>query len=214
MEHGQALPAHLHRAGVAVVPTGSSSRARMRGRSLRQFLAGGAGFALGRSCSATFDQFVMKPSIGAARATLPATGDRRGPRRSAHLSRLVARKAQRACCSRTWRASRRPARRRSSTSAGGQPCVPQGTVAAAGLRRLVEGLFAPEEITRSRGGGRRAALAAAAYAAIPFERPLYARHRHDPRRPGRAGDPRTRDDGAVDVLCARAGQCRPASPRC
>ena len=40
---------------------------------------------------------------------------------------------------------------------------------------LVEGLFAPEEITRARTGRRRAALAAAAYAAIPFDAPLYAR---------------------------------------
>ena len=40
---------------------------------------------------------------------------------------------------------------------------------------LVAGLFAPEEITARQPGADEHALAAAAYAAIPFDAPLYAR---------------------------------------
>ncbi len=41
--------------------------------------------------------------------------------------------------------------------------------------RWSQGLFAPEEITARQPGADEQALAAAAYAAIPFAAPLYAR---------------------------------------
>ncbi|MEY2920586.1 MAG: hypothetical protein RL261_1891 [Pseudomonadota bacterium] len=166
--------AHLHRAGVPVVPSrfvepGEDSRA-----ALRHFLAGGVeSVSAGRAVP--FDQFVVKPSIGAgsrdtaryrctdAEAALP------------HLSRLVD-DERRSALLQPYLAS--------VDEVGETALIYLGGVASHAIRKgpllrldsaLVEGLFAPEEITARQPGADEQALAAAAYAAIPFDAPLYAR---------------------------------------
>lgn len=165
---------HLHRAGVAVVPTRFVEPGADPGRSLEQFLAGGPdSLSVGRNCD--FDQFVVKPSIGAG--SRDAARYRRsdaGPA-LAHLSRLVATEGRSAML--------QPYLAGVETS-GETALVYYDGVPSHAFRKgpllrldagLVEGLFAPEEISAREAADDERLLAAAAYAAIPFERPLYAR---------------------------------------
>jgi glutathione synthase/RimK-type ligase-like ATP-grasp enzyme len=165
---------HLHRAGVAVVPTRFVEPGADPGRSLEQFLAGGPdSLSVGRNCD--FDQFVVKPSIGAG--SRDAARYRRsdaGPA-LAHLSRLVATEGRSALL--------QPYLAGVETS-GETALVYYDGVPSHAFRKgpllrldagLVEGLFAPEEISAREAADDERLLAAAAYAAIPFARPLYAR---------------------------------------
>jgi hypothetical protein len=165
---------HLYRAGVAVVPTCYVEPGADPGRSLRQFLAGGAdSLAVGRACD--FDEFVVKPTIGAG------SRDAARYRRSdaapalAHLSRLVAVEGRSAMLQ-PYLAS--------VESAGETALIYYDGVPSHAFRKgpllrldaeLVEGLFAPEEISARVAADDERLLAAATHAAIPFERPLYVR---------------------------------------
>jgi O-ureido-D-serine cyclo-ligase len=165
---------HLYRAGVAVVPTCYVEPGADPGRSLRQFLAGGLeSLSVGRNCD--FDEFVVKPSIGAG--SRDAARYRRsdaGPA-LAHLSRLVVAEGRSAMLQ-PYLASVETAGETSLIYYDG---VPSHAFRKGPLLQLdaglVGGLFAPEEIGARDAADDERQLAAAAYAAIPFERPLYAR---------------------------------------
>lgn len=165
---------HLYRAGVAVVPTCYVEPGADPRQSLRQFLAGGPdSLSVGRACD--FDEFVVKPTIGAG------SRDAARYRRSdvdpalAHLSRLVTAEGRSAMLQPYL----------ASVEAAGETAliyydgVPSHAFRKGPLLRLdaglVEGLFAPEEISARDAADDERLLAAAAHAAIPFERPLYVR---------------------------------------
>jgi len=165
---------HLYRAGVAVVPTCYVEPGADPGRSLRQFLAGGPdSLSVGRTCD--FDEFVVKPTIGAG--SRDAARYRRSDPESAlaHLSRLVAEEGRSAML--------QPYLASVETS-GETALIYYDGVPSHAFRKgpllqldagLVEGLFAPEEISAREAADDERLLAAAAHAAIPFERPLYVR---------------------------------------
>jgi len=165
---------HLYRAGVAVVPTCYVEPGADPGRSLRQFLAGGPdSLSVGRACD--FDEFVVKPTIGAG------SRDAARYRRSdadpalAHLSRLVTAEGRSAMLQ-PYLASVETAGETALVYYDG---VPSHAFRKGPLLRLdaglVEGLFAPEEISAREAADDERLLAAAAHAAIPFARPLYVR---------------------------------------
>ena len=165
---------HLYRAGVAVVPTCYVEPGADPGRSLRQFLTGGPdSLSVGRTCD--FDEFVVKPTIGAG--SRDAARYRRSDPESAlaHLSRLVAEEGRSAML--------QPYLASVETS-GETALIYYDGVPSHAFRKgpllqldagLVEGLFAPEEISAREAADDERLLAAAAHAAIPFERPLYVR---------------------------------------
>lgn len=165
---------HLHLAGVAVVPTRYLEPGEDPRAALQQFLAGGPdSLSVGRYCD--FDQFVVKPSIGAG--SRDAARYRRSDADSAlaHLSRLVAAQGRSAML--------QPYLAGVETSGETALIYYDGTPSHAFRKGpllrldagLVEGLFAPEEISAREATDDERLLAAAAYAAIPFELPLYAR---------------------------------------
>ncbi len=80
--------AHLHRAGVPVVPTRFVEPGEDAARSLQQFLAGGPdSLSAGHECD--FDQFVVKPSIGAGSRDTARYRRTDAHKALEHLSRLV-----------------------------------------------------------------------------------------------------------------------------
>jgi O-ureido-D-serine cyclo-ligase len=166
--------AHLHAAGVAVVPTRFVEPGAMAAAELQAFLAGGSGsVTAGAPCP--FDEFVVKPSIGAGSRDAARYRRTEVGRAAAHLDRLV-------------RAERRSAMLQpylpSVDSLGETALVhfdgrPSHAIRKGPLLKLdeglVAGLFAPEEITARDAGEDERAVAASACAAMPFTRPLYAR---------------------------------------
>jgi hypothetical protein len=165
---------HLHRAGVPVVPSrfvepGDDARA-----CLQHFLAGGPD-ALSAGKSAAFDQFVIKPAIGAGSRDTARYRCVEADTALAHLMRLVD-DERRSALLQPYLGS--------VDSAGETALIYFGGEASHAIRKgpllrldagLVEGLFAPEDIRAREPGPDERALAAAAYAAIPFAAPLYAR---------------------------------------
>jgi len=166
--------AHLHRAGVPVVPSrfvepGDEPRA-----ALQHFLTGTAD-SLSAGRAVPFDQFVIKPSIGAGSRDTARYRCTDVDGALAHLSRLVA-DERRSALLQPYLAS--------VDTAGETALVYLGGEASHAIRKgpllrldsaLVAGLFAPEDIAARQPGADERALAAAAYAAIPFDAPLYAR---------------------------------------
>ena len=165
---------HLHRAGVAVVPTRYVEPGEEPAQALRQFLAGGPdSLSAGRDCN--FEQFVVKPSIGAGSRDAARYRRTDADGALAHLSRLVAAEGRSAMLQ-PYLAS--------VESAGETALVYYDGTPSHAFRKgpllrldagLVEGLFAPEEISAREAADDERRLAAAAHAAIPFESPLYAR---------------------------------------
>ncbi|HWJ05591.1 MAG TPA: hypothetical protein VNS57_07350 [Steroidobacteraceae bacterium] len=165
---------HLHLAGVAVVPTRFVEPGTDAAVELDAFLRGGPGsVSAGTACA--FEEFVVKPSIGAG--SRDAARYRRDERARAleHLARLT-------------QAERRSAMVQpylDSVDTAGETAliyfdgVPSHAIRKGPLLRLgdglVEGLFAPEEIVARSPSEDEQELAAAAHAAMPFETPLYAR---------------------------------------
>ena len=166
--------AHLDRAGVPVVPSRFVEPADDARRSLTEFLAGGSSaFSAGRAME--FDQFVIKPSIGAG--SRDAARFRRGDvdRALAHLTRLVTTE-RRSALLQPYLNSVEDAGETALVYFGGQPshAFRKGPLLRLDAG-LVEGLFAVEDIRGREAAADERALAAAAYAAIPFDAPLYAR---------------------------------------
>ncbi len=165
---------HLYRAGVAVVPTCYVEPGADPVRSLRQFLTGGPdSLSVGRPCD--FDEFVVKPTIGAGSRDAARYRRSDAAQALAHLSRLVAAESRSAMLQ-PYLASVETAGETALIYYDG---VPSHAFRKGPLLRLdaglVEGLFAPEEISAREAADDERQLAAAAHAAIPFERPLYVR---------------------------------------
>ncbi|MBK7902011.1 MAG: hypothetical protein IPJ97_02965 [Proteobacteria bacterium] len=166
--------AHLHRRGVPVVPSrfvepGDDARA-----ALQHFLTGAAD-SLSAGRAVPFDQFVVKPTIGAGSRDTARYRCSDAARALQHLTRLVV-EARRSTLLQPYLAS--------VDELGETALVYFGGEASHAIRKgpllrldsaLVAGLFAPEEIAAREPGADELALAAAAYAAIPFDAPLYAR---------------------------------------
>jgi len=164
--------AELHAAGVAVVPTRFVEPGVDAARSLQSFLGDGR-LDAGAPCE--FDEFVVKPTVGAG--SRDTARYRRGERDRAlaHLHRLV-------------EVERRSAMLQpylSTVDTHGETALmylggaPSHAIRKGPLLRLddglVAGLFAPEDIRPREPGQDEQALATAALAALPFEPPLYAR---------------------------------------
>jgi glutathione synthase/RimK-type ligase-like ATP-grasp enzyme len=167
--------AELHAAGVAVVPTRFVEPGSDAADALRSFLGGGAGsLSAGTPCA--FDQFVVKPSVGAG--SRDAARYRRaedGDRALAHLRRLGETEGRSAMLQ-PYLSSVDTAGETALMYLGGEPshAIRKGPL----LRLddgLVAGLFAPEDIRPRAPTPEERALAAATLTALPFERPLYAR---------------------------------------
>jgi O-ureido-D-serine cyclo-ligase len=163
----------LARAGVPVVPTRFVEPGQDAGAALDAFLAGGASsLTVGEPCE--FAEFVVKPTIGAgsrdaARYRRDATGQAH-----AHLGRLVA--AGRSAMLQPYLER---VDRHGETAVlylGGRfsHAARKGPLLRAGAA-LVEGLFAPEDIRARAAEPAELEVAAAAYAAVPFAPPVYAR---------------------------------------
>jgi hypothetical protein len=166
--------AHLHRAGVPVVPSRFVEPGEDPRAALQDFLTGAAG-SLSAGRAVPFDQFVIKPSIGAGSRDTARYRCADAERALAHLSRLVV-DERRSALLQPYLAS--------VDEVGETALYYLGGKASHAIRKgpllrldsaLVAGLFAPEEITARQPGVDEHALAAAAYAAIPFDAPLYAR---------------------------------------
>lgn len=165
---------HLHRAGVAVVPSRFVEPGEDPRASLQNFLSGKPD-SLSAGRAVPFDQFVIKPAIGAGSRDTARyrVGDEVAA--LAHLARLAV-EEERAALLQPYLTS--------VDSDGETALMYFGGEASHAIRKgpllqldaaLVAGLFAPEDIRAREPGADERALAAAAYAAIPFAAPLYAR---------------------------------------
>lgn len=166
--------AHLHRAGVPVVPTRFVEPGDSAWRALDAFLEGGQG-TVTAGAAVPFTQFVIKPSIGAGSRDTARYRVSERERARSHLVRLVETE-RRSAILQPYLDRVDEAGETALMYFGGEPshAIRKGPL----LRLdegLVQGLFAPEDITVREPDPEERALAAAAYAAIPFAAPLYAR---------------------------------------
>jgi O-ureido-D-serine cyclo-ligase len=166
--------AHLDRAGVPVVPSRFVEPGDDAERSLAEFLAGGPQ-ALSAGRATEFDQFVIKPAIGAGSRDAARYRREDVGRALAHLTRLVTTE-RRSALLQPYLKSVEEAGETALVYFGGQPshAFRKGPLLRLDAG-LVEGLFAAEDIRGREAAADEHALAAAAYAAIPFDAPLYAR---------------------------------------
>ena len=181
---------------------------------LEQFLAGGLEVALRSGSAANFDEFVVKPSVGAG------SRDAARYRRADHDAAARAPGAPRRRRTPQCHAATVPRECRSRRRDGddvhrgrGEPRDTQGTAPAAGQRTSSR---ASSRRSRSRPASRDSderRLAAAAYAAIPFAAAALCPDRHDPRCAGRGRSARTGTDRAFVVPRPRAGQRRSSCAR-
>jgi len=163
----------LARADVPVVPTLFVEPGEDAGAALTAFLSGAAaGLRTGRPQS--FDEFVVKPAIGAGsrdaarylRADVAAAEE--------HVQRLV--DAGRSVMLQPYlgRVDHAGETALLYLGDGYSHAIRKGPLLRAGAQ-MVDGLFAPEDIRPREPEAAELAVAAAAYAAIPFDPPLYAR---------------------------------------
>ena len=210
VEHGQALPRRSWRAaGVGVVPTrfvepGADDRVRAAGvprrRGCRVHRRRGDGIRGVR------DQAVDRRGV-ARRGALPAHGRGCGASRTWRASSSPSVAAR--CCNPTWTAWTSPARPPSSISAGRQATRSARGRSCASAAISSRASSRPSRSASAQPGRGRGRLAADAYAAIPFDAPLYARIDMIRERAGGRRRARARTDRAVAVPGARAGQRRP-----
>lgn len=165
--------AELHTAGVAVVPTLFVEPGTDAAGALQSFLTGARPLTAGAACE--FDQFVVKPAVGAG--SRDAARYRRGEqdRAGAHLHRLVELE-RRSAMLQPYLSTVDTEGETALMYLGGKPshAIRKGPL----LRLddgLVAGLFAPEDIRRREPRQDELALATSALAALPFGLPLYAR---------------------------------------
>ena len=153
----------LARAGVRVVPTTFVEPGADPREALARFLAGPGG-----------GEFVVKPAVGAGSRDAARYRRRDVERAVVHLRSLVG--SGRSAMLQPYLAH---VDRHGETAAiflGGRfsHAIRKGPLLRVGSG-MVEGLFAPEQITVREADAGEVAVAEAALAAIPFERPLYAR---------------------------------------
>ena len=166
--------AQLHGAGVAVVPTRFVEPGGDVSLELAAFLDGGPrSLSAGVECG--FDEFVVKPSVGAGSRDTARYRRAEQGRALEHLQRLVT----------TQRRSAMLQPYLPTVDTHGETAlvyldgVPSHAIRKGPLLRLndglVAGLFAPEDIRPRQAGQDERDLGAGACAAIPFPPPLYAR---------------------------------------
>jgi len=165
---------HLHRARVPVVPTRFVEPGEAAGPAFAAFLDGGPG-SVSAGEVVPFTQFVVKPSIGAGSRDAARYRIAERGRALEHLVRLVEQE-RRSAMLQPYLDRVDEAGETALIYLGGKPshAIRKGPL----LRLdegLVQGLFAPEDISAREPGADETAVAAAAYAAIPFVAPLYAR---------------------------------------
>jgi O-ureido-D-serine cyclo-ligase len=166
--------AQLHAAGVAVVPTRFVEPGTDPAPELQAFLQGGDGsLAAGRPVP--FDQFVVKPTVGAGSRDTARYRTADAARGLEHLARLVVAE-RRSAMLQPYLESVDRLGETALIYFDGEPshAIRKGPLLQLDAA-LVAGLFAPEDITRREPGDDERRLAAAAHAAIPFSAPLYAR---------------------------------------
>lgn len=165
--------ADLARAGVPVVPSrfvepGADARA-----DLEAFLAGGASsLTIGVACE--FEEFVVKPAIGAGSRDAARYGRSEAGLALEHVHRLLA--AGRSALLQPYLARVDEHGETAVLYLAGRfsHAVRKGPLLRPGAA-MVEGLFAPEEIRPRDADRAELGIAAATYAAIPFAAPAYAR---------------------------------------
>lgn len=165
--------ADLARAGVPVVPSrfvepGSDARAE-----LGALLAGGAScVTIGVPCE--FEEFVVKPAIGAGSRDAARYRRSEAGRALDHVHRLQA--AGRSVLMQPYLENVDEHGETAVLYLGGRVshAIRKGPLLRRGAAR-VEGLFAPEEIRPREAEREELDVAAVAYAAIPFAAPCYAR---------------------------------------
>ncbi len=164
---------HLQEAGVAVVPTRFVEPGMFAVREFEAFLAGGPS-ACSVGGSPDFDEFVVKPAIGAGSRDAARYGRDEADRALRHLQRLL--ESGRSTLLQPYLARVDQQGETAVLYLGGSfsHAVRKGALLRRGAG-LVEGLFAPEDIRPRAAGPAELAVAAAAYAAIPFAAPAYAR---------------------------------------
>jgi O-ureido-D-serine cyclo-ligase len=163
----------LHRAGVPVVPTRFIEPGQWAPRELDAFLAGGdAACTVG--VVGDFSEFVVKPAIGAGSRDAARHGRDDVGRALEHVERLL--QADRSVLLQPYLGRVDEQGETAVLYFGGaySHAARKGPLLRAGAG-LVEGLFAPEDIRPREAEAAERAVAAGAYAAIPFAPPVYAR---------------------------------------
>jgi O-ureido-D-serine cyclo-ligase len=165
--------AHLHRAGVPVVPTRFIEPGQWAPRELDAFLAGGDA-ACSVGVAGEFGEFVVKPAIGAGSRDAARYGHGDAGRALEHVERLL--HANRSVLLQPYLERVDEDGETAVLYFGGEfsHAARKGPLLRAGAG-LVEGLFAPEDIRPRAAEAAERAVAATAYAAIPFDPPVYAR---------------------------------------
>ncbi len=160
-------------AGVPVVPSRFVEPGEDVAAALAGFLAGGAG-SLSAGYAAPFDEFVVKPAVGAGSRDAARYSRAAAGQASAHAARLAG--AGRSVLLQPYLARVDTAGETAVVYLGGRfsHAIRKGPLLAAGAP-LVTGLFAPERITPREPSAAELAVAAQAFAAIPQASPLYAR---------------------------------------
>ena len=164
---------HLHRAGVPVVPTRFVEPGQWAPRELDAFLAGDS-TACHVGAAGGFDEFVVKPAIGAGSRDAARYGRGDAGRALEHVERLL--QAGRSVLLQPYLDRVDEQGETAVLYFGGEfsHAARKGPLLRAGAG-LVEGLFAPEDIRPREAEAAERAVATAAYAAIPFDPPVYAR---------------------------------------
>lgn len=164
---------HLAQAGVPVVPTRFVEPGSDPAAEIDSFLGGTVHpVTVGSACE--FTEFVVKPSIGAGSRDAARYGRHEADRARQHVERLLA--AGRSVMLQPYLGRVDDHGETAVLYLGGtySHAIRKGPLLRAGTG-LVEGLFAPEDIRPREPDSAELAVAAAAYAAIPFEPPVYAR---------------------------------------
>jgi O-ureido-D-serine cyclo-ligase len=164
----------LDAAGVAVVPSRFVEPGTDVEAAFASFLRGGPG-SVTAGAAADFDEFVVKPAIGAGSRDAARYRRQDASRALEHLRRL-AQDERRSAMLQPYLPTVDTAGETALIYLGGEPshAIRKGPL----LRLdegLVAGLFAPEDIQPREPGPDERELAAAAWRAIPFATPLYAR---------------------------------------
>ncbi len=163
----------LHRAGVAVVPTRFVEPGQAPAEALSAFLAGGPG-SLSAGGEEAFDEFVIKPAIGAGSRDALRLSRAETARARAHLARLLA--AGRSALLQPYLNRVDQQGETALVHIGGRfsHAIRKGPLLRAG-GTLVEGLFATEDISPRAAGEDELELAARACEVASQWDPLYVR---------------------------------------
>lgn len=160
-------------AGVPVVPTLFVEPGSDAEENLERFLAGGVhSVTVGRACDV--EDFVVKPAIGVGSRDAARYRRAEAARAASHLARLL--EARRAAMLQPYLGHVDQHGETAVLYLGGQfsHSIRKGPLLRAGAA-MVEGLFAPEEISPRTADAAELTVAAAAYRGLPFDSPPYAR---------------------------------------